>query len=148
MIFTRGALALTAPVSLAATSIGVDLGYQALSVRADLKPDTFIQVDFGSTGYGYGYGHLNGFSIGADYCKIYPRKKDSTFEPDIFYGFGGEVISLGSFTLLAGRIPFGLNWQIKNTPLEVGVAAVPYLVFGDRSFSALGISIPFRWVIE
>lgn len=138
-----GAIALQAPFAFGKTAVGIDLGYHGLSLRTDLDPETFVQFDLGS---GWFYG---GVSVGADYCKIYPRKKGSSVEPDIFYGFGAEVYSLGGLGLVAGRLPFGVNWHIKATPLEIGVAAVPHLVFGDSAtFVAVGLSVPFRWVLN
>lgn len=141
-------MAMHAPVSLAATSIGVDLGYRGLSLRSSLDESTFIQADIGSWWY------YNGISVGADYCKIYPRKKSSANEPDIFYGLGAEVGTIAlderrSISVVGVRIPFGVSWDIKDTPLQIGAAAVPALVIGPSwSGIAIGVSIPFRWRLE
>ncbi|MEY4632137.1 MAG: hypothetical protein RIQ81_2257 [Pseudomonadota bacterium] len=146
-LFSIG-LALYAPVSQGATSIGVDLGYRGLSLRTSLDPDTFIQADLGSWWY------YSGLSLGADYCKIYPRKKTSSNEPDVFYGFGAEVgtISLderSTISVIGFRLPFGVSWDIKDTPLQIGAAAVPALVIGPSwTGTTIGLSIPFRWRLD
>ncbi len=132
----------------AATSVGVDFGYRGLSLRSSIDDSTFIQADIGSWWY------YNGISVGADYCKIYPRKKSSQNEPDIFYGFGAEVGSIDldarrSVSVVGLRLPFGISWDIKDTPLQIGVAAVPALIIGPSwSGTAIGLSIPFRWRLD
>ncbi len=122
----------------------MDLGYRALSLRSDLDSQAFLQVDIGSTWYS------DGVSLGADYCKIYPRKKSSAVDPEVFYGVGAEIGAWGHYSsAVAVRLPFGVSWDIKDTPLQIGAAAVPVLAFAS-GFSAFGIelSIPFRWRLD
>jgi len=130
--------------AFAKTAIGVDLGYRSLTVLTDLENDAKLQVDVGSAWY------WDGFEVGVDYIKIYPRKKSSATDPDVFYGFGGVLATASGQTLGIGiRAPFGVMWDIKDTPLQIGAAAVPVLVSaGSYSGIMLALSIPFRWRLD
>lgn len=130
--------------AFAKTAIGVDLGYRSLTMLTDLENDAKLQVDVGGGWY------WNGFVIGADYLRMYPRKKTSAADPDVFYGIGGAIATAYSETLGIGvRLPFGVMWDIKDTPLQIGAAAVPILVTtGSFSGVMVGLSIPFRWRLD
>ncbi len=130
--------------AFAKTAIGVDLGYRSLTMLTDLENDAKLQVDVGSAWY------WDGFEVGVDYIKMYPRKKTSSADPDVFYGFGGVLATAYGQTLGIGiRAPFGVMWDIKDTPLQIGAAAVPVLVSaGPYSGVMFALSIPFRWRLD
>lgn len=128
----------------ASTFLGVDFGYQSLSVLTDLESGAMLQVDLGDAGY------WGGIAVGADYLKLYKRQKTSIYDPEVFYGFGGMLASSDRDGVGVGlRFPFGVLWNLQNTPLQVGISAVPIFAVSD-SYSRIRIAlgIPFRWRLD
>lgn len=128
----------------ASTFIGVDVGYQSLSLLTDLQDEAWLQMDVGGGWY------WDGTVVGADYLKPYQRAKTTPYDPEIFYGFGGAIAVIRDSSFGLGfRLPFGVVWNLKDTPLQIGVSAVPMIRTSDSGPRVrIALSIPFRWRLD
>jgi len=137
-IATVGSLTLV-PVAHGSTAVGLDLGYRALSLRSDVNPMTFIQADIGSA---WGYDNV---AVGVDFCRQFSGSIESSSEPEFFYGIGAQTGAAGKDSAVALRLPLGLSWNIRDTRIQIGIAAVPELIFEkDSTSTGVAVSAPLR----
>ncbi len=143
----------TKTANAAEHELGVGIAFSGivgLSLYSKLNDTNFAQGAFA-------WGRSGDFAATADYAFAYPSIFSAAQMLTPFWGFGLVILHDESDywvsdhdtrdhseTLVGGRIPLGLNFVFPKTPIQVGAAVVPTLLFTPISYGYFEGEITIR----